>query len=228
MPLAKLDWIRNPGSYTFDAFGTESLGPINILASQANTTVQQAIQLPTSVKIVKIGVVFGALGVVVGTAGFAFNIVYNTVQPPYTGGVYSQATTAPSGAAFGNDNSVTGPLPGGLGVCTNYATNNTSLFATDIAISTANFPSATQANGGANIFVPTFYDAVYPAGPFTDASTGAVNANLASVFTLRTTTPVSGTIANLSVTLFFAPITMRESYQTPGNPQNACVPGIAY
>jgi hypothetical protein len=113
-------------------------------------------------------------------------------------------------------------------VPTNYATNNTPVFATDIQLTAGNFPGATQALGGANNFVPTYYDAVYPSGPFTDANTGVVNTNLASFFTLRVASPASGTIANLAVTLFYVPITMRQEWNTPANPQNACTPGIAF
>jgi hypothetical protein len=223
VPFAKIDWIRNPNAYTFDALGTESLGPVNIAASQATTTVQTAIAIPCSCKIVKVGVLFGAAGAALA-ATFTFNIVYNTVVTPYTGGTY----TLPAPAGVGNDNMLTGPSPGGNGVTTNYATDGTPLFSADVSLTTANFPGATQAGGGTNNFVPTLYDCVYPNGPFTNANTGVVNANLQSYFTLRMATPAAGTVAQMTVTLFYVPVTMRQEWQTPANPQNQCIPGIAF
>ena len=114
-----------------------------------------------------------------------------------------------------------------MGVCTNYAVDNQPLFAADITLQAVNFPGATQANGGVAIFIPTNYDAVYPAGPNVYSTAAAITIPQA-YFSLRVNTPVGGTLAALTVTLTVVPVTNRPNWQTPGNPQNVPVPGISF
>ena len=152
-----------PRSYVFDAFGTESLGPVSVGASAVNTTVQTVLTIPCACKITKVGISFTATDNVTTNA---VNVVYNTVQPPTTGGAYLANGVVPNdnsdtaGIAVGTSVLVTGaPNPanavltpanqqGGLGVPTNYAVNNQPLFAADIILNTTNFPGATVGGGG--------------------------------------------------------------------------------
>lgn len=233
MPVpVKKDWQRMPEAFGFNSLGTESVGPVAILASQAVTTIQgPALLIPCGVKVAKVGIYFGAVGVALG-AGLTLNVVYGT-NTALAGGAYAANGVAPQDNAYtgavvpgtsSNANAANAAVqPGGLGVTTNYAVNNQALFATDIQLTVANFPGATQAAGGINIFTPTNPDAVYPSG-FLPLGGGPV----VGYFTLRALTPVSGTIANVNITLFYEPVTPGEDWFSGNNPQNVPVPGISF
>ncbi len=248
MPLAKQEWTRTPQAYVFDTPGTESFGTVTLGAGVVNTTVTFAaglLLLPCAVKVVKVGISFSATDNVTTNA---VNIVYNTTAPPNPGGgAYLANGPAPNdnsqtaGIQVGTSALVTGaPNPasaltqiGGLGVPTNYAVNNQPLFAADIILNTTNFPGATIAGGGFGVFVPTNFDAVYPNGPVpnnaaTAASLSTGYINQFGYFTLRAITTTS--LTNLTVTLFYAPITMREKWGPPGPgiTDYGCTPGVDF
>ena len=239
MPYASADWQRLPNAIMFDTLGTESLGPVSVLASQVSTTAQTWLPLPSVCKIVKVGISFGAVGVALGTS-LTVNVTYNTNPTPAGAlGAYLANGVVP------NDNSITGAAvvgtasnanaagvtavptfvqQGGLGVPTNYAVDNQPLFAADITLTTTNFPGATQAGGGIAYFTPTNPDAVYPCGSSPVLGLGGyIYPN--GYFALRVATPVSGTIAQLAVTLFYKPITGKQKWGSPTNTNSYPVPG---
>jgi hypothetical protein len=239
MPYGKVDWQRTPNSWVFDSLGSESLGPASILASQTNATAQTWQPFGGTIKIAKVGIAFGAVGVALAST-LSVNVVYNTNPNPASSLGAGYLTNGPAP----NDNSYTGPLgtqnaanltnfpsqPGGLGIPTNYAVDNQPLFAADITLQTANFPSATQAGGGIAYFTPTNPDAVYPCGsaPVMGAS-GLIYPN--GYLTLRVNSPVSGTIAQLVAMVYYVPITGKEKWGSPSNtnsfpvPSSTAVPG---
>lgn len=221
MPLAKQDWNRTPNSYTFDTLGTETIGPVAVGAGQVITAVQGPVLLiPCGVKVAKVGITFTATDNITTNA---INVVYNVGSPVTTGGAL--------GAVVANDDSNTGPAPGGMGTPSIVAVNNTPLFSSNVVLNAANFPGISIGGGGAGIFIPTNYDVWYPSGfiPPTvvgSETTPGVMATTVGYFTVRAITTTS--IANLQITLFYVPVTPRQTWNNPQNPQNACVPGVAY
>jgi hypothetical protein len=235
MAYSVLEWQRTPNAIVFDTLGTETIGPISLAASQATTTAQTWLPMPTTCKIVKVGIAFGAVGVALAST-LAVNITYNTnPNPASTLGAYLANGVVPNDNSFAGAASVgtasnpntantTFTQQGGLGVPTNYAVDNQPLFAADITLQTTNFPSATQAGGGIAYFVPTNPDAVYPCGasPVLGAN-GYIYPN--GYFALRAATPGSGTVAGLVVTLFYKPITGKQKWGSPTNTDSYPLPG---
>lgn len=240
MPYATLEWQRTPNALVFDCLGSETLGPVALVASQTNATSQTEAPIPSVVKITKVGISFKAVGVALAST-LSVNIVYNTNQTPAASLGAGYLTNGPAP----NDNSLTGATvpgtasnpnvpgqtavptfvqAGGLGIPTNYAVDNQPLFAADITLQAVNFPGATQAGGGMAYFVPTNPDAVYPCGAAPVLGLGGyIFPN--GYFTLRANTPGSGTVAGLTVTLFYKPITGKQKWGSPTNQNSFPVPG---
>jgi len=236
LPYTTVDWQRTPNALVFDTVGSETLGPVNVAASQASTSSVTFIAIPTTCKILKVGISFGTVGVALAST-LTVNITYNTNPTPQgVLGAYLANGVVP------NDNSLTGAAvpgtasnanaantsafvqAGGLGQPTNYAVDNQPLFAADITLQTANFPGATQAGGGVAYFVPTNPDAVYPCGASPVLGLGGyIYPN--GYFSLRVASPAAGTIAQLSATIFYKPITGKQKWGSPTNQNSYPLPG---
>jgi hypothetical protein len=106
MPLVKQSWARTPNAFTLNTVGTESIGPLNIAASQANTATQGFLVLPCAVKISKVSIGWSAIT----DATPSFNLVYNTNQAIGGALSYTAGNVAP------NDNSMTGGFPNAAAV----------------------------------------------------------------------------------------------------------------
>jgi hypothetical protein len=192
-----------------NALGTQDLPTASPGAGVANTVVQTSRIFPFNYKIRVVAVMFTAIDAVAG--GDSFNLVVGGI-PGATGQTYTQGNVA------ANDNSDTWGSP------TNIAVAGNCVFGNDVPINVANLASANtlawlpsgsvpSANligqsvpntgwlacattGGYGLFVPTNWDAVYPAG---------------IPLSVRTTTvATTGTITALSITLGIVPIMRRE------------------
>lgn len=221
MPIVKEDWVRTPKAYVFN--GLHVLGTLKVAsvsANAANTTAQDWFPLPTSVKVCKVAISFTAANAV---TGHLVNICYNTTATPNIAAAETAVTA--------NDNSDTGPgtatVQGGTGIWTNGAIDGSVLFTSDLLLSTVLFPGMTTTNGGIASFVPTNYDAVYPAGPVPNSAGVLTQVN--GYFTLRVVTPAStGSLTNLVVTLLGECVTSRATYSPPSNPQPVPLPGTSF
>lgn len=189
MGLVKKDWVRTPDSYVLNTLGFVKFDAVTLGAAAANNVVQAVIPVPIAFKAPKVAVFAGA-----STLTDAFNVVYGT-------GAYAQGTAA------SNDNSETGPLPGGEGVPTNLVAANTPLFPNDVVFNT--IPGFANANGF-GIVVPPAYDAAFAPG----------------VLTVRVV--VAAAITKLVVALAIEPITLTQNWDNPANPQYVCTPGVSF
>ncbi len=193
---------------TLNALGTQDLPTVSPGAGVANTTVQASRVVPFNYKIRIVAVMFTAIDAVAGVD--SFNLVVGGI-PTQTGQTYTQGNIA------ANDNSDTYGYP------TNVAVAGNSVFGADVPFNSANLASANTltwlppgsvpstnltgqsvpntgwqviaTTGGYGLFVPTNWDAVYPAG---------------IPLSLRVTTAAStGTITSLAVTLGILPVMRR-------------------
>jgi hypothetical protein len=211
-----------PNSDTLNVLDEKGFLTVSPGASVANTTVQTAIILPYNFKIRLVAVMYSTCDSVAGTDGF--NIVVGGLIGQ-TGQAYTAGNIQP------NDNSdtygypYTGTSPTGAAVV-GIAPLATPVFGADVPINSANLQSTnTQGvsgdltgralpntgwltcttTGGYGLFVPTNYDAVYPA---------------ATPISLRAfTTTGTGTIGNLCVTIGWVPVRRRAA--TTGSPSIA-------
>ncbi len=211
MPLAKKGIHHSPEFYELNTLGFASFDAITTTAATTNTTSVNQLSFPCNVKIPKISVSYFAIDSVAGTD--SFNIVVGA-------GAYTQGNTATNDNSYTASNVVPGANTGNLGYPTNFATTGNALFTADIPFSSnATYayvtPSATATpaaaggpgygvsgtgwqvittTGGYGIFVPSYYDAIYPAGV---------------PITLRVTTPTSPYVTNFRVTLLIEPCLLR-------------------
>jgi len=210
MPIVKTTIDRNPRAFTFDALSETGFPLVATLgAGVANTVVQGYVVQPFAYKVAIVSVFCTALDSLAGTD--KFNLVVGT-------GAYTQGTTIPTDNSFDPQSTTTVGINvpqsssnpavlGGLGYPTNFATAGQALFSADqaltatagvgVATTTGQPALATPTTGGGGVwrFVPTYYDAVIPAG---------------AVLTLRAVTTAStGSISNLSVRMAILPVFTR-------------------
>jgi hypothetical protein len=198
----------NAEQYQLGGVNVENLfNVVQVQANQVNTTIQSIFVLPGRCKIPKLAVYCSSIEAL---TGHSFNIVLGAT-PAYT----SALASAP-----GNDNAgVTPTYPaGGGGIASNPAVAGNTLLGLDFALTVANIPGLTAANGTgltyAQIIVPPNPDAVWPNG---------------GVLTLRCTTPGGGYINNLIVTACIMVETLSPTFPSSQYPAAYVpVPGIDF
>lgn len=229
MPLAKEGVSQTPRTYVLNTLGFEQIDPVAAIgAGVANTTVQTHTIFPCNFKISKIAVSLTAIDAVAG--GDSFNLVVGGLQGQ-TAQAYNQNTAAPNDNSF-THNAANAVGSDSLGFPTNIAAAGMTVFANDVTFNSANVQTASgvagdlmgraQPNtgwislattGGYGIFVPTNYDAVYPAGV---------------PLSLRVTTVAStGSISNLRVMVLIEPMGLRAG-PTPSSTYYQATPGIDF
>jgi len=211
MPTPTLRGINSSwDSDTFMACSEVTMPSVSPGASVATTTVQSAIFLPWNYKIRKVSVMVTAIDAVDGSD--TFNLVLGGI--PAATGAYNQNNPVL------NDNSQSGPgtasTPAGLGYPTNIGVAGQTVFANDVPFLSTNTYGAGSGGtsnltgygytntgwvtlattGGYGIFVPTYYDGVYPC---------------TVPLTLRVKTNAStGSITTLQIRLSVVPIPLRK------------------
>lgn len=215
MPLAKEGVAQSPRTFVLSTLGFESFDTVaSIAANIPNTTVQNHICIPTVYKISKVAVSLTALNAIDGT--HKFNLVVGGLQGQ-TAQAYNQNNAAPNDNSF-THNAASAVGTDNLGYPTNIATAGMTVFGTDVPFNPAdatygsNWISLTT-SGGYGIFVPTNYDAVYPAG---------------TPLSLRAVTPVTtGSISNLRVMVLIEPMGLRAG-PVPSATYYQATPGIDF
>ena len=207
------------------AWQTGTLGTIvdfqvvNIGSGIANTVYQTTYTVPTNVKISKVAISWTAIGATTGT--HLLNVVIDNGLP-----FNAYATNGVALATGGNDNSTINGYP------TNIASSGVALFQNDLAITAGggafgnSYASSSAAgvgqgwitctaSGGSGVWLPTFYDQVYPLG---------------YRFSLRATTPAATTnlFTNLQVTLLGEVRPITPTYVTQTVNGATIVPGLSF
>jgi hypothetical protein len=187
-------------SWEFDALAPVRFSEIASLgAGVVSTAIQARFVLPQACKIPKVAISCTAIDSLAGTD--AFNIVVGN-------GAYDTAIVTPP---WDDQNT--------WGYPTQFATAGQALFAQDVQFTAANFPgyfiqqpdgtvltiaaAMTTGAGGVGVFVPTVWDAVFPA--FTVLTVRAI------------TTASTGSITDLDITLLTAAVDQYPSGPRDGN-----------
>lgn len=226
---------RKPRTWVFNTLATANMAPVTQTGALTNAGIVATYPLPTAMKVVKVAAAF--IATTDTAANVSFNIVYNTVA------ALASSQTLTAGNVAPNDNSyaygsttlknaaLTTALPlfnqqPGLGIPTNVAVDGQALFAADVALNTTNFPGSTNSTGGQGLFVPTNFDAVYPAGPYPYGAANGMTVPILAAFTLRLTLAGAATLTGFSVTLFLEPVTLWE--KAPVDSTGIEAPGTTY
>jgi hypothetical protein len=221
MPIVKRGITVFPSSFNLNAQGTDGFGQIATLTGLiANTAIQGLFTCPFNYKISKIAIALSSLTTVAGLN--SFNIVVGQTAAYVQGNIAANDNSIAGPTQVVNPALTYPTAPGGMGYPTNVAVVGNSLFSADVTFNSANvfnpagaatlgpnspgFGSAgmgvlgtgwqalVTATGGSGIFVPTNYDAVYPAGIPLTLRLGIIAAN---------------TITNLIVAIGVEPIMLR-------------------
>lgn len=232
MPLAKKGVTHTPESFVLNGLHFVTLGPVTTGAAAANTVALASFTPPTNLKISKVAVSFSATGDAV-TGIDSFNLVVGGITGQ-TGQAYTQGVTATNDNSYTATSVQPGLTTGNYGFPTNFAVAGNALFIADIPLNNAaayayiapasGLPVATPGfagygvqgtgwitiatTGGTGIFIPSYYDAVYPAGV---------------PISLRATSTTS--ITNLQVALLCEPMGLRGTPQ-PGATAIESLPGV--
>lgn len=230
MPVLKRQLSLQPTSFNLNAQSAIALAVAAVGAGVANTALQALFISPFNYKINKVAIAYTAISAVTGTT--SLNLVVGT-------GAYTQGNPAGNDNSIAGPTSMTNypTAPGGMGYPTNVAVAGNAVFSNDLTVNSANTfnpagaagtgtPNGTEGmavlgtgwiavgtGGGYGLFVPDYYDAVYPAG---------------IPLTLRVTTPATtGSITNLTVTIGYEPVALRGAPMSTPN-QTIALPGTDF